>query len=79
MTTLTPAQAAPTPAPGPLPRHRGVGALAASRIFVGRSMRHSLRDGEGMLLAVVLPVMLMLLFTVVFGGAIDAGGGYVTS
>lgn len=57
--------------------HRGVGPLTASGIFVGRSMRHSLRDGEGLLLAIVLPVMLMLLFTVVFGGAIDAGGDYV--
>jgi ABC-2 type transport system permease protein len=36
-----------------------------------------MRDGEGLLLAIVLPVMLMLLFTVVFGGAIDAGGKYV--
>lgn len=57
--------------------HQGTGPVAASRIFVGRSMRHSLRDGEGMLIAIVLPVMLMLLFTVVFGGAIDAGGDYV--
>lgn len=57
--------------------HQGTGALAASRIFVGRSMRHSLRDGEGLTMAIVLPVMLMLLFTVVFGGAIDAGGEYV--
>lgn len=57
--------------------HRGAGLLAASRVFVGRSMIHSRRDGEGWLLAIVLPVMLMLLFTVVFGGAIDPSGGYV--
>lgn len=60
----------------PLP-HTGVGAITASRVFIGRSMRHSLRDGEGLMLAIVLPVMLMLLFTFVFGGAIDASGGYV--
>ena len=57
--------------------HRGTGPLGAGRVFIGRSLRHSLRDGEGLLLAVVLPVMLMLLFTVVFGGALDASGGYV--
>lgn len=57
--------------------HQGTGVVAASRVFVGRSMRHSLRDGEGLMMAIVLPVMLMLLFTVVFGGAIDAGGEYV--
>lgn len=76
MTTIAPVPA-PAPAPPRTALHRGVGPLTASRVFVGRSMLHSLRDGEGMLLAVVLPVMLMLLFTVVFGGAIDAGGGYV--
>ncbi len=57
--------------------HPGTGPIAASRVFVGRSLRHSLRDGEGLSLAIVLPVMLMLLFTFVFGGAIDSGGGYV--
>lgn len=46
-------------------------------IFIGRGIRHSLRNVEAMIIAVVLPVMLMLLFTYVFGGAIDPGGGYV--
>jgi len=51
--------------------------LTAESIFVGRSLRHSLRDVESLLMAVLLPVTLMLLFTYVFGGAIDAGGDYV--
>jgi ABC-2 type transport system permease protein len=51
--------------------------LTAEVVFVQRSLRHSLRDGESMLMAVLLPVMLMVLFTQVFGGAIDPGGGYV--
>ena len=46
-------------------------------IFIGRGIRHSLRNVEAMIIAVVLPAMLMLLFTYVFGGAIDPGGGYV--
>ena len=51
--------------------------LTAETIFVGRSLRHSLRDGESLLMAILLPVMLMLLFTWVFGGAIDTTGDYV--
>lgn len=51
--------------------------LTAESVFVGRSLRHSLRDGESMLMAILLPVLLMVLFTQVFGGAIDPSGGYV--
>lgn len=65
MTSLTPALR---------PRVSG---LTAERVFVGRSLRHSLRDGESLLMAILLPVMLMLLFTFVFGGALDPTGGYV--
>lgn len=46
-------------------------------VFIGRSIRHSLRNVEALLMAIVLPVMLMLLFTYVFGGALDPSGGYV--
>ena len=58
----------------PRPRLRG---FTAESVFVGRSLRHSLRDGESLLMAVMLPVMLMLMFTWVFGGAIDPSGAYV--
>ncbi|HEY6799630.1 MAG TPA: ABC transporter permease [Agromyces sp.] len=54
-----------------------IGGLVAESVFVGRSLRHSLRDGESLLMAIMLPVLLMLLFTYVFGGAIDPTGGYV--
>ncbi|MFD5224549.1 ABC transporter permease [Microbacterium sp. NPDC058342] len=54
-----------------------IGGITAERIFVGRSLRHSLRDGESLLMAVMLPVILMLMFTWVFGGAISPGGQYV--
>ena len=40
-------------------------------------MRHSLRDVEALLMSVMLPVMLMLMFTWIFGNAIDPSGGYV--
>lgn len=54
-----------------------ISGLTAESVFVHRSLLHSLRDGESLVMAIVLPVMLMLLFTFVFGGAIDQGGDYV--
>jgi ABC-2 type transport system permease protein len=45
--------------------------------FIARSLRHSIRNVDALIMAIVLPVMLMLMFTFVFGGAIDRGGDYV--
>ena len=61
-------------APPARPRVRS---LTAEATFIGRSIRHSVRDVEALLMAVVLPVMLMLMFTWIFGNAIDPSGGYV--
>jgi ABC-2 type transport system permease protein len=69
-----PAATSALPHPSPRPRLRGI---TAETVFVGRSLRHSLRDGESLLMAIMLPVMLMLMFTWVFGGAIDPSGAYV--
>jgi ABC-2 type transport system permease protein len=46
-------------------------------VLIGRSIRHSVRNTEALVMAIALPIMLMLLFTYVFGGAIDPGGHYV--
>jgi ABC-2 type transport system permease protein len=54
-----------------------LGALTAESTFIGRSLRHSVRDTEAMIMAVMLPTMLMLMFTFIFGKAIDPSGGYV--
>ncbi|MFE4727012.1 ABC transporter permease [Microbacterium sp. NPDC056736] len=62
------------PVPALRPRISG---LTAESVFVGRSLLHSLRDGESLVMAIMLPVLLMVLFTYVFGGAIDPTGGYV--
>ncbi|REE67978.1 ABC-2 type transport system permease protein [Paenibacillus taihuensis] len=51
--------------------------FTTNAVFIGRSIRLSLRNTEALLMAIILPVMLMLLFTYVFGGAIDATGDYV--
>lgn len=69
-TTHAGADATLAPAPGS-------GPLTASWIFIGRATRHSVRDVEAMLMAIVLPVMMMLMFTFVFGGALAPAGDYL--
>src|SRR6266508_1668925 len=51
--------------------------VAESGLMVGRAARLALRDPDSMIMAVVLPVILMLLFVYVVGGAIDVGGSYL--
>src|SRR5262245_34830182 len=46
--------------------------------MVGRSVRLSRRTVDAMIMSLVLPVMLMLLFVYLFGGAINTGTAYVT-
>lgn len=73
MTALT----APTAPAADVAARPRVRPLVAERTFIGRSIRHSVRDGESLLMAILLPTLLMLLFTYVFGGAIDPTGDYV--
>ncbi|GAA1916283.1 ABC transporter permease [Microbacterium aoyamense] len=54
-----------------------ISGFTAESVFVKRSLTHSLRDGESLLMAIMLPVMLMVLFVFVFGGAMDPSGSYV--
>ncbi|TQF67269.1 ABC transporter permease [Rhodococcus spelaei] len=42
-----------------------------------RNLKHVLRSPDTMLMAVALPIMLMLLFVYVFGGAINTGTDYI--
>lgn len=52
-------------------------AFLDSRVMVTRSVRRSFRDPEAFFTALMLPVILMLMFVYVFGGAMDTGGEYV--
>ena len=57
-------------------------ALTDTQVMVARSLRRSVRDPEAFFTALALPVILMLLFVYVFGGAFNAGvkaggAGYV--
>lgn len=63
--------------PTTAPMRRTLRGLTAESVFVERSLRHSLRDPESLLIAILLPVLLMLIFTWVFGGALDPTGDYV--
>ena len=49
----------------------------ATRIFIRRALIHAIRDIETLVMAIALPAILMVMFTYVFGGAIDPTGKYV--
>ena len=72
-TAFAPARSAPVYGPGD--------ALSDTRVMIARGLRRSVRDPEAFITALALPVILMLLFVYVFGGAFNAGvgtaGGYV--
>ncbi|SNS86845.1 ABC-2 type transport system permease protein [Asanoa hainanensis] len=52
-------------------------AIDNSFAMIGRSLRISARNVEALLMAVMLPIMLMLIFVYIFGGAINSGTAYV--
>lgn len=52
-------------------------AVADSRVMIVRSLRRSARNLDELMTAVMLPVILMLLFVYVFGGAMQTGTDYV--
>jgi ABC-2 type transport system permease protein len=52
-------------------------ALTDTRVMIARCVRRSLRDPEAFITALMLPIVLMLLFVYIFGGALNTGGAYV--
>jgi ABC-2 type transport system permease protein len=46
--------------------------------MAGRCVRLSMRQVDALITSLALPVLLMLMFVYLFGGAIDTGGDYVT-
>ena len=48
-----------------------------ARVMIGRSLRHSIRNVEALLTSVILPIVIMLLFVTVFGGAMQTTDRYV--
>lgn len=52
-----------------------VHAISDTRVLTGRSLRHILRSPDTIVTTAVTPIVLMLLFVYVLGGAIDTGSG----
>jgi ABC-2 type transport system permease protein len=48
-------------------------ALQQTTVLFGRSMRHILRSPDTIITVLIMPIMMMLLFVYVFGGAISTG------
>ena len=64
------------------PAYRPAYTLSDTGVMIARSLRRSVRDPEAFITALALPVIVMLLFVYVFGGAFNAGvkaggAGYV--
>src|ERR1700760_4784581 len=51
--------------------------MSAALTMTGRSLRLSARSPEALLTALLLPVMLMVVFVYLFGGAVSIGTAYV--
>jgi len=60
-------------APAHATAHSPARSLGDTQVMIARSLRRSVRDPEAFITALALPVILMLLFVYVFGGAFDAG------
>jgi len=60
-------------APAHVPAHSPARSLGDTQVMIARSLRRSVRDPEAFITALALPVILMLLFVYVFGGAFNAG------
>lgn len=81
MTTTIPTAAESAPsAQSPRPSSRlspGRHLWRDSVVMSGRSIKHSLRNVDALLIGVILPVLLLVMFTYVFGGAISTGVDYI--
>jgi ABC-2 type transport system permease protein len=79
MSTTTLAPGTPDallPAPTPAVQTLGTG-LRDVATMVGREARRTLRSVDGLVTAFVIPVSIMLVFVVVFGGAVEPDGDYI--
>lgn len=62
----------------PVTGHRPVyGAPSDSVVMFRRALRRSVRGRDTLLISLLLPILLMLLFVYVFGGAIEVGMPYI--
>jgi len=57
---------------------RSVGTVSSLLTMIGRCTRLTRRDVDALIMSLMLPIMMMVLFVYLFGGAIQTGGDYVT-
>ncbi|MEV5652562.1 ABC transporter permease [Nocardia sp. NPDC052254] len=50
---------------------------ADSAVMFRRCARHTLRSPDTLVISLLMPILVMMLFTYVFGGAIEVGGSYL--
>ena len=62
----------------PASRRAVAPALHHARVLAGRCARISSRNLDAVIMSVMLPVMLLLMFVYLFGGALNTGGRYLT-
>jgi ABC transporter DrrB family efflux protein len=75
--TLTATSPSEVVAPGPVVAGAGTSGLVSDTlVFAGRNLQHVRQIPEKLLDVTIQPVMFVLLFAYVFGGAIDVGGSY---
>src|SRR6476660_2634604 len=60
------------------PTRPAAAVLSDLRVVAGRSLRLSTRNVDAMITGLMLPVILLLIFVYLFGGAIHTGTAYVT-
>jgi ABC-2 type transport system permease protein len=48
-----------------------------SGAMIARELRRTVRSVDGLVSALILPVIILLIFTQIFGGAIESGGEYI--
>lgn len=75
-TTTLPARTPTAPVRGAVPEHAHA-PLRDVRTMARREARRTLRSVDGLITSFVLPVMIMLVFVVIFGGAIEDDGSYI--
>jgi ABC-2 type transport system permease protein len=51
--------------------------MADTAALAGRSIRHELRSLDGLLVTVLLPVLILLAFVYILGGALETPGSYI--
>jgi ABC-2 type transport system permease protein len=62
--------------PGPRAAQSGASAARRGRVMIVRCLRLGWRNTDALITSLVLPIVLMLLFVYLFGGAINTGTAY---